>query len=217
MGDERFTTQRETSRNSSKPSTNQLQLYASQRAEVLFGCYRRSDANDPERYVAAVAAVLSLYDFELIREVTDPRTGIMTTEKFAAFMPNAGELRIYCEAQAARKDRLKHLGERRAPSPADRYLAAPPPLPGDLANVHIPATNVRYAGLVEWAKTAEPRLWRFGKSSAGVDGIWVALDVWDQRATSMKRPVAEVVRSFTLSEAAQRSMRQSDENKQAAE
>ena len=64
-----------------------------ERAALLFGCYRRGDANDPDTYVAAVAAVLSLYEPDIIREATDPRTGIQTAEKFAAFMPNAGELK----------------------------------------------------------------------------------------------------------------------------
>jgi hypothetical protein len=77
-----------------------------ERAKVLFGSYRRGDANDPDAYVAAVAAVLSLYDADLIREVTDPRTGIMTSEKYMSFMLNAGELKVYCEGIAARRDRL---------------------------------------------------------------------------------------------------------------
>jgi hypothetical protein len=201
-----------TSQASSRPSTNQRLAYASQRAEVLFGCYRRGDANDPERYVAAVAAVLSDYDFDLMKDVTDPRTGICSTEKFMTFMPNAGELKVYCETQATRKDRLKRLGERRAPARADRYLAAPPPAPGDLANVHIPATNVRYAALVEWSKTADPRLWKFGKSSDDRDGIWIPLDVWDERQTALK-PRDPVARSLTLSPDAQRLMRQKDEDR----
>lgn len=211
MGDKRFTPQHETSQNSSRPSTNQLQLYASQRAEVLFGCYRRGDANDPERYVAAVAAVLSLYDFELIREVTDPRTGIMTTEKFAAFMPNAGELRIYCEAQAARKDRLRRLGERRIPVAANMRLEPPEQPQGYLANVHIPAGHVRYAALAIWAKTAEPRLWKFGKSSDGVDGIWIPLDIWQDGMVAVGKAAQTEKLSFALSEAALKVMRDVDE------
>src|SRR4051812_17879854 len=109
MASEQSTTQRETSPPESRPSTNQRLSYATKRAEVLFGCYRRGDANNPDGYVAAIAAVLTLYDFEIMRDVTDPRTGIQTTEKFAAFMPNAGELKIYCEAVAARVERLQRL------------------------------------------------------------------------------------------------------------
>jgi hypothetical protein len=64
---------------------------------LLFGQYRRGDANDPETYVAAVAAVLSCYSNDTIREATDPRTGISATEKFAAFMPNPGEVKLFCD------------------------------------------------------------------------------------------------------------------------
>ena len=193
MGDERFTMQRETSADTSKPSMNQRLAYANQRAEVLFGCYRRGDANDPDRYVAAIAAVLSDYDFELMREVTDPRTGICTDEKFQTFMPNAGELKRYCEAKAAHRDRLQRLGGRRPVVPEDRRLAAADPRDapdGTYANVFVPCIHDRYTALVEWAKTADRRKWKFGKSSTGIDGIWVAHDVWDQQADRHLKRVA---------------------------
>lgn len=215
MGDEQSTTQQRTSQRGSGPSMNQLEAYAGERAQVLFGCYRRADANDPDRYVAAIAAILAMYDFELIREVTDPRTGIMTNEKFMSFPPNAGELKVYCETVANRKDRLQRLGARRPAIPADRRLAAADPRDapdGAYANVHVPATASRYAGLVKWAQSeaADRRKWRFGKSSEGVDGIWVSIDVCDQRAAPMK-PIAAAAQSLTLSEHALRSMRQTDE------
>ena len=149
---------------------------------MLFGSYRRSDAADPDTYVAAVAAVLALYSTDLIREVTDPRTGIQTSEKFMAFMPNAGELKHYCEGIAARNERLKRLGERRAPDPQQARLAAPEGAPGSFAHVFVPPGHQRYAGLVEWARTANPKFFRYGKSSDGVDGIWVAYNVWDDGA-----------------------------------
>jgi hypothetical protein len=191
---------------------NQRLAYASQRAEVLFGCYRRGDANDPERYVAAIAAVLSDYDFDLMKEVTDPRTGICSTEKFMTFMPNAGELKVYCETQAARKDRLKRLGERRAPVGAHMRLEPPEQPQGHLANIHIPASSTRYATLVEWSKTAEPRLWKFGKSSDDRDGIWIPLDVWQDGQAAVRKAAASIEkRSYALSEAALKVMRDVDE------
>lgn len=160
---------------------NNLLEYATTRAKLLFGCYRRGDANDPDTYVAAIAAVLCGYDSELIRDVTDPRIGICSDEKFATFPPNVGELKRYCEAKAAHRDHLKRLGSRRQPISAERLLAAPDPRDapdGCWANVHIPSTNGRYAAIVEWSKTADRRKWKFGKSSVGVDGIWIAHDVW---------------------------------------
>jgi len=179
MGDEPFTTQRETSPRGSKPSTNQRLTYATTRAEVLFGSYRRGDANDPDRYVAAIAAVLTLYDFELMRDVTDPRTGIQTTEKYMSFMPNSGELKVYCDAQAAVRDRIKRLGAMPAPDFARTRLPPPPPSHGDLATVFVSAGNHRYHALLEWSKTASQRLFKFDERP----GIWVSHDTWDDRQT----------------------------------
>lgn len=81
--------------NGSESSTNQRQAaYAVERAEVLFGCYRKGDANDPETYVAAIAAVLADYPAETIRFVTDPRTGIPSR---VSWMPTVGEVKRACE------------------------------------------------------------------------------------------------------------------------
>jgi hypothetical protein len=68
--------------------------FAAERAQVLFGCYRKGEANDPETYVAAVAAVLATYPEETIRYVTDPRTGIPAKINW---MPNVGEVRQACD------------------------------------------------------------------------------------------------------------------------
>ena len=185
MGDEPFTTQQTTSSPRSTRSTPPyLAAYATERAKVLFGSYRRGDANDPDAYVAAVAAVLSIYDAELMREVTDPRTGIATDEKFAAFMPNAGELKRYCDGVAARRERIQRLGALPAPDFNRPRLAAPERAPGDLATVYVPENNPRFQALVEWSKTADPRKWR--RDSAR-PGIWVSFDTWDLRQTVAKR------------------------------
>lgn len=162
MGDEPFRTQRETSSRSYGHSTSQVQAeYAATRAQLLFGCYRRGDANDPDTYVRAIAAVLSLYDTDLIREVTDPRSGIQTTEKHMTFMPQPGELRLYCEGIAARRERMRRLGERRVPDHRQVRLEAPEPQPGDLANVLVRSNHSKYERVCKWAETADKRLWRY--------------------------------------------------------
>lgn len=182
MGDEPFTTQRGTSTKTSGSSWNPLRMaYATERAQVLFGSYRRGDANDPDRYVTAIAAVLSSYEPSLIQEVTDPNTGIAATEKFMTFMPNAGELKVYCDAMAARRERVQRLGK--LPRADFTRLSPPRPGPGDLATVFVPAAHNRYDSLVEWSKTAHPMYWKFEKRP----GIWVSYDVWDQRHTAAKR------------------------------
>jgi hypothetical protein len=124
-------------------------------AQILFGCYRRGDAFDGEGYVAAIAAVLSLYDPELMREVTDPRTGISTTEKFRSFPPNSGELKHYYEGIIAQRERIKKLGGLPPLSPAAARLPPPSPQPGDKATVHVLECSELYHGFVEWAKTGE--------------------------------------------------------------
>jgi hypothetical protein len=210
MGDEPYTTQRENftsrpSRLSSHSTSPHHVAYATERARMLFGCYRRGDANDPETYVRAVGAVLSMFDADLIREVTDPRTGIMTTEKFMTFMPNAGELKVYCDGIAARRERLQRLGTRA--KPAER-LAPPPPVPGDLATIFVPMNNPRYPALVEWAKTADPRKWKY---EAARPGIWIAHDIWDQRQMAARiTPKADLPQRLELSEAARKVMADRD-------
>jgi hypothetical protein len=170
----------------------------------LFGCYRRGDANDPDRYVAGIAAVLTLYDFEIMREVTDPRTGIQTTEKFAAFMPNVGELKIYCEAVAARGERLQRLGSLPRPDFTRPQLPKPPPAPGDKATVFVPIDNSSYPALLEWSMRADtdPRLFKLEQRP----GIWVSYDTWENRRTAtMPRTEASMPR-LELSEQAKRVM-----------
>lgn len=170
----------------STSSTSSATL-ASQRAEILFACYRRGDANDPARYVAAITAILAMYDPEIMREVTDPRTGIQTSEKFAAFMPNAGELKIYCDGVAARRERVQRLGALPAVDFSRPRLSAPAKLPGRLASIFVPQDHARYAGLVEWAKTADSALWMYGRSSDNRVGIWVSYDAWDLGKTAARK------------------------------
>lgn len=198
MGDERYTTQRTTSSQHSNHSTTQHQTYAASRAKLLFGCYRRGDANDPDIYVAAMAAVLARYDADLIREVTDPNTGIQTREKFMTFMPNAGELKVHCEAVAAHRDRLQKLGSLPRVDFSLARLPRPKPAAGDLATVFVPAANPRYGALVEWSKTGDPRKWKF---EPGRSGIYVAYDVWDQRMTATRK-LSDVVETV-IAEAAE--------------
>lgn len=142
---------------------------------MLFGSYRRGDANDPDAYVAAIAAVLSSYPLEVIREVTDPRTGIAATEKFAAFMPNAGELKIHCDGVAAFRDRLAKARTLPLVVPSHLRLSAPEPQQGRLATCFVPALHARYPEFVAWSKGADERYWRAGESDDGQNrpGIWV--------------------------------------------
>lgn len=207
MGDEPYTTQLETytktSSSGSRHSTSPHQAaYAMERARLLFGCYRRGDANDPDTYVAAIARVLSSYDAELIREVTDPLTGIVTSEKYMSFMPNAGELKVYCEGVAARKERLKRLGSLPPVDFSRARLAPPERQPGDKATVFVPASNSHYPALKKWSETADKRLFKFEERP----GIWVSYDTWENRQTAARIPGPALPTRLELSEEAKRVM-----------
>jgi hypothetical protein len=169
---------------------------------MLFGCYRRGDANDPETYVRAIAAVLSIYEPDLVREVTDPRTGIMTNEKYMSFMPNAGELKIYCEAVAARQERIQRLGALPAPDFNRARLPPPEPAPGDKATVFVPASNSHYQAFLDWSRTADVRLFKFEQRP----GIWVSYDTWENRRVATRPRETVDMPRLALSETALRAM-----------
>jgi len=62
----------------------------------MFGCFRKGDANDPEIYVSAVAAILSEYPDSVIDYVTDPRTGLPRRSKW---LPQPSEVADACDEQ----------------------------------------------------------------------------------------------------------------------
>jgi hypothetical protein len=81
-------------------------------------------------------------------------------------------------------------------------------LAGDLATVFVPTQNVRYPQFVEWAKTANPRLWKFGVSSDNHQGIWISYDTWDLRQITARKagPETALPPRLALSEEALRAM-----------
>jgi hypothetical protein len=163
---------------SSDASTSQHPIYATERARLLLGSYRRGDASDPDTYVAACAAVLACYSAEIIKRVTDPRTGISTTEKFRAFPPNSGELKAYCDEQQARAARIAAY---RSLAPAHlARLSAPRSGPGSRATVFVPTSAPQYKNLLERSQKAgaDPLEWRMDIDRAG---IWVSRSWIDVR------------------------------------
>jgi hypothetical protein len=92
--------------------------YAAQRAELLLGCYRTGDANDPKTYVAAVTAVLAHFPEEVITAVTHPVTGL---PKKVSWLPTIKEVNDACNEAVepirqheARLKRIKEQMEARA-------------------------------------------------------------------------------------------------------
>ena len=72
----------------------------------MLGCYRAGDANDPETYIAATVSVLSRYPSEVIRDATEPATGLPSRLKW---LPSISEIREECEILAARITRGEEL------------------------------------------------------------------------------------------------------------
>jgi hypothetical protein len=100
-----------------------LKSYAAKRARLLFGCYRKGDANDPETYVAAITAVLSRFPEDVIKQVTHPAKGLPIRTDF---LPTVAEVHRACEAimlprreavarDARVKKQLDERGEREQP------------------------------------------------------------------------------------------------------
>jgi hypothetical protein len=94
-----------------------ITTYATERARLLLGCYRKGDANDPDTYVAAITATLARYPQDVIKAVTHPATGLPTQKDF---LPTVREVFLACEAiiqprreAAARQARIaKQIADR---------------------------------------------------------------------------------------------------------
>lgn len=71
-----------------------ISTYATDRARLLLGCYRTGDANDPDTYVAAIAATLARYSEAIITDVTHPVTGLPSKK---GWLPTVKEVFDACE------------------------------------------------------------------------------------------------------------------------
>jgi hypothetical protein len=69
--------------------------FVTQRVELLMGCYRRGQAENPTVYVSAIAAVLARYSPAIVRTVTDPVKGLPSK---CDFLPTVKEVHDACEA-----------------------------------------------------------------------------------------------------------------------
>jgi hypothetical protein len=93
-----------------KPNNNCDPQTAAALATLLFGCYRASEANDPETFIAAAAATLARYPTEVVIAVTDPVRGLPSTNKW---LPSIAEIREVCEqAMAPRYAEERRQNER---------------------------------------------------------------------------------------------------------
>jgi hypothetical protein len=90
------TTSEPSPRSDGPPSDRCSKAEATKRAAILLGCFRRGEANDPEVYATAVAAVLATYPEAVVKRVTDPVTGLPGRLQW---LPTIAEVRGACEAE----------------------------------------------------------------------------------------------------------------------
>lgn len=76
-----------------------------ERAKLLFGGYRKGEANDPDNYVASLVLILSEYPEWVVRSVSDPRTGI---QKEIGWLPSMKEIYEACEYRMRDVRRAAH-------------------------------------------------------------------------------------------------------------
>lgn len=77
-----------------------------ERATLLSNSFRRGDlVGDPDTYLAAIAAVLSDFDPDIVGYITDPRTGMASEQDI---MPTIYEVRQACNR---RVERLAKIAE----------------------------------------------------------------------------------------------------------
>jgi hypothetical protein len=142
--------------------------------QFLFSAYRRDDFSDPEGFVAQLGTILTDFPEEVVNYVTSPKTGLQRRSKWP---PTISEVLTACE------EHQEFLTKLRKPKPAFAERLPAPLLKqrpqGYMAQVFVPEGHSRYAKLCEWAKEADPIWWKYGKSSAGIAGIWVSHDAWD--------------------------------------
>lgn len=152
--------------------------YCLSRAEMMFGCYRKDEAQNPETYCAAISATLGLYPKAVVDFVTDPRTGIPSESKW---LPNVAEVRVFCNSAAAR---MKALAEPTVKKSTRRYDPLPPAKWWDL---FVPNTVTGYDKMLARAETAKPEYYKYDRG-----GIWVPHIWWEERHGKIVKPEAEL-------------------------
>jgi hypothetical protein len=128
---------------------------AAARARLLFGCYRRSDAHDPDTYVLATAEILTHYEDWVIVQATHPWTGIQRAGNFKWVPPNPGELADFCDDIAKRAARYAYYDTLPKPDvvwhpPEPNAPRLPPPIDRE-GRPSLEQLAARHADM-EWAQ-----------------------------------------------------------------
>jgi hypothetical protein len=112
MGTERQTA-KETWLTLRKPSSGALTSSSSEScdprlatrlAAQLFGCYRASEANDPETFITSAVANLASYPECVVERICDPVRGLPAKSKW---LPSIAEIRAACETEMVWRDTVE--------------------------------------------------------------------------------------------------------------
>jgi hypothetical protein len=99
---------------------------ATQRATLMYGCFRRDDAADADIFMDAAIAILADYPDDVIIRVTDPREGLPSQQKWP---PQPHEVKTACEAIEGPRRRLREYNERTRKQLAERRMLEAQPAP----------------------------------------------------------------------------------------
>lgn len=159
-------------------STSRLdQTSCLQRARLVCGCYRRDEAQDPEAFAAALAAVFGDYPASIVEYAADPRTGVI--KKFPMGLPNVGQISVFLDEIQARQDRIARYANLPKSEPYVREFQRAEP------NLFVPNTAARYQEMLtkREADTENRSCFVNGHvcfDSAKRDGIMVPHSWWDE-------------------------------------
>lgn len=71
------------------------EVYCLRAVRVMYACWRKTDAFDPEIFAAGAGAVLAEYSLDIVDLVCDPRTGLPSKLQFP---PTIKEIRDSCDS-----------------------------------------------------------------------------------------------------------------------
>ena len=159
--------------------------YCLKRAEMMFGSYRKDEAQNPEIYAASVAATFEQYPQAVVDFVSDPRTGIASEIKW---LPNIAEVREFCNGAAARMARLAQPSVKPR---STRYDSLPP---AKYWNLFVGNDIIGYEKMVERASEAAHEYYKYDSNYKGTGraGIWVPDEWWRERHGKVVRSEAEL-------------------------
>lgn len=145
------------------------------KAQMICGCYRRDEAQNPDAFAAALALVLADYQADIVNLAVDPRTGV--SSQFPMGLPNVGQIKQLLDDLQERQDRLKRYSG--MPKPQRRDYTPPAKKP----NLFVPTSAPFYEKMLAKAEK-EPELAVFMKGHVcwdgeKRDGVMVPLSWWE--------------------------------------